>query len=238
VPEEDDLARRLGDLRDALIAAIPADGTPDELGAAAIVAQRPTGKVPAPVSWRELEGYDRHAQCLIAARQGDRAALDALVDELTPLVWNVARGNGLDVPAAEDVVQNVWLALLRHLHRLAEPRALVGWLVVTARRESHRSWRDARGTAPLLDDTAEQLPSEMWLPEVETLRDDRDRRLWRAYGRLPRRCQELLRLTVLAGRAEYQAVAEALAMPRGSIGPTRGRCLSTLRVELEREGGV
>lgn len=66
---------------------------------------------------------------------------------------------------------------------------------------------------------------------------DRDQRLWHAFARLPQRCQELLRLTVLAGRAEYRAVAEAMHMPRGSIGPTRGRCLNTLRELLEIEGG-
>jgi hypothetical protein len=52
---------------------------------------------------------------------------------------------------------------------------------------------------------------------------------------MSRRCQELLRLTVLAGRAEYRAVAEALSMPRGSIGPTRGRCLNQLKSRLEQD---
>ena len=38
--------------------------------------------------------------------------------------------------------------------------------------------------------------------------------------------------------AEYSAVSEALHMPRGSIGPTRGRCLSSLRILLDGEGGA
>ena len=46
--------------------------------------------------WEGLEGRERHAACLVAARAGDRKALDVLVAELTPLVWHVARGNGLD----------------------------------------------------------------------------------------------------------------------------------------------
>jgi DNA-directed RNA polymerase specialized sigma24 family protein len=81
------------------------------------------------------------------------------------------------------------------------------------------------------------LESRTGLPEDAVLQDDRDQRLWAAFGRLNERCQELLRLTVLAGRAEYRAVAEALGMPRGSIGPTRGRCLTLLRGLLETEGG-
>ncbi|NUT52109.1 MAG: sigma-70 family RNA polymerase sigma factor [Saccharothrix sp.] len=187
--------------------------------------------------WEGLDGTDRHAACVVAARDGDRRALDVLVADLTPLVWHVARGHGLDRSTAEDVVQTVWLALLRHLDRLVEPRALAGWLVVATRREAQRTWTPARREAALSDELAEQLESEYGLPEDAALVDDRDHRLWRAFGRLSQRCQELLRLTVLAGRAEYRAVAEALSMPRGSIGPTRGRCLTLLRTHLDAEGG-
>ncbi|MCP2164867.1 RNA polymerase sigma factor [Goodfellowiella coeruleoviolacea] len=187
--------------------------------------------------WEGLEGTDRHAACLVAARAGDRQALNILVAELSPVVWHVARGNGLDRPTAEDVVQTVWLALLRHLDRLQEPRALVGWLVVTTRHEAQRSWRANRNQVPLSAELAEQLPTESWLPEDEAVRVDRDKRLWAAFSRLTHRCQELLRLTVFNGRADYRAVAESLAMPRGSIGPTRGRCLDSLRAQLDSEGG-
>jgi len=181
--------------------------------------------------WEDLTGIDRHAACLTAARKGDRKALDALVSDLTPLIWHVARGNGLDRQAAEDVAQNVWLGFLRHLHRMREPRALVAWLVVTARREARRTWPESKRISA---EETEDMPSNFGLPEVEALRDERDRTLWAAFGRLPRRCQELLRLTVLEGRAQYEAVSQALVMPRGSIGPTRGRCLKNLRTELER----
>ncbi|WP_447005381.1 RNA polymerase sigma factor [Saccharothrix isguenensis] len=187
--------------------------------------------------WEGLDGTDRHAACVVAARDGDRRALDVLIADLTPLVWHVARGHGLDRNTAEDVVQTVWLALLRHLDRLIEPRALAGWLVVATRREAQRTWTPARREAALSDELAEQLESQYGLPEDAALVDDRDHRLWRAFGRLSQKCQELLRLTVLAGRAEYRAVAEALSMPRGSIGPTRGRCLTTLRTHLDAEGG-
>lgn len=37
------------------------------------------------------------AVLLIRARAGDRRALDQLVERLMPLVWNVARAQGLDI---------------------------------------------------------------------------------------------------------------------------------------------
>jgi RNA polymerase sigma factor (sigma-70 family) len=174
---------------------------------------------------------------MLAVKAGNRAALAILVEDLTPLVWHVARGNGLDRTAAEDVVQTVWLALFSHIDTLAEPRALAGWLITTTRREAQRARGKSANQTALTDEMAESLASEHAQPEVEALRSDRDDRLWRAFAELPERCQELLRLTVLAGRAEYQLVAEAMRMPRGSIGPTRGRCLNTLRELLDTEGG-
>ncbi|GAA4664289.1 MULTISPECIES: RNA polymerase sigma factor [Amycolatopsis] len=187
--------------------------------------------------WDGLRGPELFAACLEAARGGDKRGLDRLVAELTPLVWNVARGAGLDKHAAEDVVQTVWLALLSHLHQLREPKALAGWLVTTARHEAQRVNGRRQPPVPLTDEMAEAVPSTLPAPEAEVLRTERDRRIWAAFGRLPQRCQELLRLTVLAGRAEYRVVAEALRMPRGSIGPNRGRCLKTMRELLDSEGG-
>jgi RNA polymerase sigma factor (sigma-70 family) len=190
------------------------------------------------VDWRELTGYERHAACLVAARTGDTKALDALVTDLSPLIWYVARGQGLDRTVAEDVVQTVWLTLLRNLHSVAEPRALANWLIITTRREASKARGGRDRVDPLPEDVMEQLPSAEGLPEEETLRSDRNRLLWRAFGLLSYECQELLRLTVLAGRAEYDYVAEILGMPRGSIGPKRGRCIKRLRGIVDEQGGL
>jgi RNA polymerase sigma factor (sigma-70 family) len=187
--------------------------------------------------WEGLDGRDRHAACMVAAQAGDRSAFDVLVAELSPLVWHVARSNGLDRASAEDVVQTVWLALLRHLHRLSEPRALAGWLITTTRREAARVHQRGYGQVELSNEITEQLPTTDPSPEHEVLRGERDRQLWAAFHKLTQRCQELLRLRVLAGRAEYRAVAEALHMPHGSIGPTRGRCINSLRALYNGDSG-
>ncbi|SMC61442.1 RNA polymerase sigma factor, sigma-70 family [Kibdelosporangium aridum] len=199
-----------------------------------VTSVRTTGDDP---PWEGLQGAERYAACMRAARAGNRVARSTLVTDLTPLVWHVARGNGLDRTLAEDVVQTVWLALFSHLDSLAEPKALASWLITTTRREAQRVRTKGANDLPLTDEMAEQLTSTQPQPEDEALRADRDTRLWRAFSELPEKCQELLRLTVLAGRSEYRLVAEALHMKRGSIGPTRGRCLTTLRELLDAKGG-
>ena len=61
------------------------------------------------------------------------------------------------------------------------------------------------------------------------LRSDSETRLWQHIAQLPERCQALLRVIAFSDRPDYAAVAKALGMPVGSIGPTRGRCLAKLR---------
>ena len=73
-----------------------------------------------------------------AARAGDAAAWDALVDRYLPLVTAVIRRLRLSPADADDVNQTVWLRLVEHLDRLREPRALPGWLASTARNEGLR----------------------------------------------------------------------------------------------------
>ena len=69
-------------------------------------------------------------------------------------------------------------------------------------------------------------------PETAVVTDDENTRLWHALGRLPERCQKLLRIVAWEPRPDYSVVAETLEMPIGSIGPTRRRSLEKLRVEL------
>ncbi|MEO3867923.1 sigma-70 family RNA polymerase sigma factor [Nonomuraea sp. B12E4] len=172
---------------------------------------------------------DRLAALLVEARQGKREALDAIVAELTPVLWHTARNQGLNPQAAEDVIQTTWLILLRRLHTIAAPGALIEWLVTTTRREAWRVSAAARRDELPGDDTFEELPDGVLTPDELLVDDERRRALWTAVESLPKRCGELLRIVAFVPRPHYDDVAAALGMPMGSIGPTRGRCFAKLR---------
>jgi RNA polymerase sigma factor (sigma-70 family) len=186
-------------------------------------------------------GSDRNARLALllqSARSGRRESLNQIVIELSPLLWQVARAQGLDREAAEDVIQCTWLSLLRHLDQIHSPLALTAWLVTSTKREAWRARAARRAEQPLdrneMTDTVDTQP----LPEDRVLLAERQRAVWQAVQRLPQRCQELLRVVAFSHRPDYDAVATALGMPRGSIGPTRGRCLAKLRTLLDPDGGV
>ena len=167
-------------------------------------------------------------------RSGRSEAMDGLVDSMTSLLWHTARAQGLTQQQAEDAVQTTWLLLVQHASSITEPRGVLKWLLTTVRRESWAAARRARreDARDDLTDIAPELPAEELDPEGMVVRSQDQRVLWRHFKTLPDRCQRLLRVVALAERPDYAQVAEALAMPVGSIGPTRGRCLAKLRAAL------
>lgn len=187
---------------------------------------------PVTVPASELDRSARIAGLVSAAREGSDDALGQIVAELSPLLWQVARAAGLSSGDAEDVLQTVWMRLLSHLDGIRTSTALTAWLVVTTRREAWRVRAAGRRHLPADQDWLAALPDQGAKPEEQAIIDEQRHTLWAAIGQLSPRCQELLRIIAFVPRPDYQAVAAELGMPVGSIGPTRGRCLSKLRALL------
>lgn len=174
----------------------------------------------------------RAATLFRAYRAGDEDRMADLIDLLTPILWHTVRAQRLDRESAEDVLQTTWFALVRSSDSIADPQAVLQWLIVSARREAWRVVKRADRLEPREFEADDVVAPLRDLPEEMVLRDDGASRLWQHITALPARCQALLRVIAFADRPDYAAVAKALGMPVGSIGPTRGRCLAKLRQSL------
>jgi RNA polymerase sigma factor (sigma-70 family) len=177
--------------------------------------------------------WQRAADLFDAWREGDGRAMDELVRLMTPVLWHVVRAYGLERTLAEDVVQTTWLQLVRGHGSIADSRAVSAWLTTTARREA---WKVGKAHGRI--DTTDADDLDALLPEQASAEDhatagDESRRLWLAVQRLAERCQRLLRVIAFEDRPDYARLAVDLAMPIGSIGPTRNRCLAKLRALLD-----
>ncbi|MEU7524469.1 sigma-70 family RNA polymerase sigma factor [Saccharothrix sp. NPDC042600] len=178
----------------------------------------------------EATGEGRRAAVLLeAARSGDRDALNALVRQVSPMLWHVARAQGLDRDSCFDVVQHAWIALLGALPGIRTPDALIGWLVTVTRREAWRLLRSQRRSAPVDTDALAETPHADPTPEERLVAAEADLELWTTLKRLPPRCQQLLRIVAFVHRPSTVQVASVLGVARGSVGPLRGRCLKKLR---------
>ncbi len=193
----------------------------------------PAAATPTPGASAAPSTWDRAADLCRRWLDGDDSGLDELVRLMTPVLWHVARACSLSEQSAEDVVQTTWVAFVRSGDRLRDPQAVGGWLTTTARREAWRLSRQGSRATLTEDDVLDRVAPPRASAETEAVALDEDGRLWNAVRALDDRCQVLLRIVAFSDRPDYATIAEDLAMPIGSIGPTRMRCLRKLRALLE-----
>ncbi|MFC3454318.1 RNA polymerase sigma factor [Amycolatopsis speibonae] len=181
--------------------------------------------------------FEHLAALLKSAQDGDREALNGLIEILTPLLWHVARAQGIDRESASDVVQTSWLNLLGSLHEIHSPAGLTAWLITVTKRETWRARTRHRAESPPDDAFLESVSAPGPRPDEEAVTADQRRRLWAAVNKLPERCRTLLRIVAFVHRPDYEEIGSALGIKRGSVGPTRSRCLIRLRQILTTSHG-
>jgi RNA polymerase sigma factor (sigma-70 family) len=161
---------------------------------------------------------------------GDEAAWELLIDRYGALILSIPRRYGLRAAQADDVFADVCLALVRSLARLRDPQTLAKWLIMTTTRATWEAARKAKVAPP--DDlpplTGAAPPDEVveGLEKEQLVRD--------ALAEVPDRCRRLLELLYFTvPEPSYDEIAKEMDMPRGSLGPTRRRCLDKMRSHLE-----
>lgn len=179
-------------------------------------------------------------------RHGDAGAWQRLVTRYARLVHSVPVRYGLTPGEVDDIGQEVFLALAQQLHQIADPESLPAWLLTTARRASWRTMQKRKQEQPLSAvDLTEAAVEEKWQPVgarapsmAELLQGwQRQEALAQGMTALGERCRDLLTLIFLDQREpSYDEISEELRLPKGSIGPTRNRCLQQLRTILEGLG--
>jgi RNA polymerase sigma factor (sigma-70 family) len=170
------------------------------------------------------------AELVLAARGGDGRAWALLVRRLDPMLRAVARRYGLGPAQIDDVVQETWMRLFEHLGRLRDPAAVGGWLVVTTRREALRQLQ-TRVREHLTGDRSLGDAAQPCEPECALEAAERRDALARAITGLPARHRRLMEVLLREPALDYHQVSARTGIPKGSIGPIRGRCLVRLAAD-------
>lgn len=165
---------------------------------------------------------------------GDQSAWEELVNRYSRLIYSIAFKSGLNADDAADVVQNVFVTVLRRLESLRERDRFSSWLITTARRES---WHYKSGKKEQILDEDADIVDETESIEDSMIAWEEAYLTRRAIGRLGERCQRLLTAIFLTeDRPSYQEIGEDLGIAVGSIGPIRARCLKQLRTHITDVG--
>jgi RNA polymerase sigma factor (sigma-70 family) len=167
----------------------------------------------------------------VLARSIDRdEAWRALVRRHSPRLYAVARSFSLDAATSEDLVQTAWLRLLERGDQIRDASALSPWLCTIVRNEA-RKLVTRRRVVP--SDVVVDTPARDDEPPGEALLvRERAAALRAAFGALGEECRQLLRLMCADPPLSYDELAVVVGRPRGSLGPTRRRCLDQLRSRL------
>jgi RNA polymerase sigma-70 factor (ECF subfamily) len=153
----------------------------------------------------------------------------ALFDRLRAPVLRYLLSFGLAVPDAEEVLQDVFLSLFRHLREGKSRTNLQGWVFRVAHNCALkcrlRARRDAERFSHLpdvSDVTADRGPG----PEESMAARQRQQRLLAVVRALPE--QERLCLSLRAEGLRYREIAEVLGISLGSVAASLEKSLSRL----------
>lgn len=157
--------------------------------------------------------------------------ISQVLGRVRPALERVLSSYDIPLEDAEDVLQDTYLTLLYKWEKVQCPEA---WLVGTLRKKCIMYWRKRRKRIiDGMDAAILELLSEPERPSQE--RQDLSRDFDRVLGRLPDRCQRLLRLRYGLGLGPSE-VAERMGYQPSSIRKITSRCLTSLSRELAAVG--
>ena len=174
------------------------------------------------------------AWLVLRAQAGDRAALEALLAHADGLLRPYATLMLRDADAAEDVLQDVLLAIYRKLATLREPRAFAAWARRIASREIFRALRSKRAYDQAHDELPPDLPDDADPPEPP---DGLLQRLPELLERVSPASRAVLALHYL-DELTLDEIAAILDLPPGTVKSRLAYGLSTLRRLLDGSASV
>jgi RNA polymerase sigma-70 factor, ECF subfamily len=169
-----------------------------------------------------------------AALEGNARAFETLVERHAPRVSRVLRLLGVPAADREDVAQDTFLRVFRHLRGYRAGRSFSAWIYRVAVNASHdwreRSRRIAADEVPWFeDDEGRGIP-----PAVEPDRRDLARRLEKALAQLSERERAVIVLKEFE-ELETTEVAKALGITTITVRRHLGRARERLRQLLDEK---
>lgn len=166
-------------------------------------------------------------RCLL----GEPAAFDDLVERWYLPLWKYLRRLTGEDGAAAELLQDVWVRVLRGLPGLREPSRLRPWLFGIARRAAMDRLRDKYAEAP----AAALDPDTMVAPEPDRDIDEAIEAMHDAMTTLPWADREVLVLFYLEELSLAEA-ADVLAVPVGTVKSRLFRARRLLKQRLLEKG--
>lgn len=169
-------------------------------------------------------------------RRGDEAAFDTVYDAFNLRLYTFLLRLSRRHDIAEDLLEETWLRLVKHAHRLHADTRLGAWLFTVAR-NLHVSYVRSR----LFEDTTAAGLMALWPVSIDrsspfeaTAANELERRIERALASLPSASREVLLLVGVAG-LDHSDAADVCGITPATLRQRLHRARTMLAKALEAE---
>lgn len=174
----------------------------------------------------------RTAMMVVCAQLGERPAFDALIDLWHMPLWRYVRSMLADDAAAEEVVQEAWLRVIRSLPKLRDPQRFAPWFFTLARRSVIDHLRRKQNRIELVD---ARDPDDVAVPPPDPGDQELIGLLRQGVGLLPGPEREATTLYYFA-HLSLDEIAELTDVPSGTVKSRLYRARRRLSDYLSQQG--
>lgn len=177
------------------------------------------------------------ARCL----EQDAEAWEILIRRYQRLIASITFKYGMSPDDAADILQSVFMTLFQQMPVLRKQDKLSSWVITVTVRECQRIRKRTFALDSLDDpdqDTLLELTDNAQLGQDEALLTMEKQHFIRlALTQISDQCRQLLNaLFYREDPIPYAELSQQLGIPVASIGPTRSRCLTKLKLTLQKIG--
>lgn len=161
---------------------------------------------------------------------GDRDAFEELFEQFQPRLHYYVRRLDETGANVDDILQDIWLIVLRKIRKLKDPKAFPTWLYRIARNEIYGRFRNKEPVVQLKEEELSAVSNEDD-PEFAV---HRAVDIHKALNNIQPHHREVLTLCFLE-QMPYQAIAEIVGCSLGTVKSRVFYAKQSLRKELESE---
>lgn len=165
---------------------------------------------------------------ILRCQMGDKDALTSLIERYQRPMWYFVSRLLDDRQASEDILQDVWLTVIKRIHALKKPEAFSTWLYRIARNRIYHQLRKKKIQAELNENI--KIPEES---ENDEICFDDVAKVHRCLRLLRREHREVLMLRFLE-QMSYQQIAEVLDCNLGTVRSRVYYAKLALKKEMEK----
>ena len=169
-------------------------------------------------------------ECLILRCQvGDHDAFEEVFRRFQPRIEYYVRRLSATEQGVEDLLQDIWLKVIRKIHTLKHPRAFVSWLYHVARNELYGRGRNPAPQTVAYEEEhlATDDDPDAWLLAAEDIE-----RIHRSLDRIKSQHREILILSFME-QLDHAEIAAILACKAATVRSRLFYAKQALRKEME-----